>query len=554
MSPLLLAALVSSFPQSGFEVTGLKPGESFTELASTIEDAVEFDPSGHTYLNFSGRVVDAFTGEAIAGAVIETWTEELNEHVGGLYRAGEAMSGEDGRFTVARNEKARVHAPGYLIWNDAGVELFEEAIELFPDNGKVPRLRVIDTHGRPIYNAVVTSTLTCSHDVPAFEVRTNSEGVAWLRGYGPQDNMPELRLRAQGFAGTEYINAEHALLDGYELTLVMPRLERKIQAQLLQEDGNPYAFGTYHIHDGECYHVGRTNEDGHLYAPYRYLADGVMIEPLEPNAKPFGDVDLIPNRPFKLRQISWDPPEELLTAEIQISLPDWAQFDGELPEAQLIHEDGWTKSLQKKHWQKGSISFPAGKAALHLGGGFRRFAEEWLEFDAAAGAPVQLHPHWKLQPRIDLVLPEGSSLGWVEADGYTANVDARTQTLPYPKGARLVFQCWNDQNEPVYYEANAPDGTVNIVDLKDLKLVPPELRPDEVKMNKISLHLPDGFKGKSSWRANSMLHWTDMPEVQASDQSNRFTLEVAECSLGRLDQSSSSPKNTPRSKSIVICL
>lgn len=529
LTPLLVLLHFTAVAQEPIRVTGLKEGESFIELAPTIEDAVEFGPFNQAYTYSSGRVVDAITGNPVVGAVVETWTEELNGEAGGLQRMGEAMSGEDGRFTVIRNEKARIHAPGYLIFNDAGVELFSEDIALFPDQGKVPRIKVIDTQGCPIFNAVITSTLTCSHDVPAFEVRTNSEGIALLRGYGPQENMPELRLRAQGFAGTEYIDAEHALLNGYEFTIVMPRLERQLQVKLLKEDGSPYSSGTYHIHDGECYHVGRTSEHGLVYAPYRYLADGVIIEQLGDANKPFGDLDLIPNRLVTLRQISWNRPEGLPLANIQINLPDLDDWDGKLPAAQLVHEDGWTQSISKKHWGMESFPFPAGNAALHIGGGFRQFEEEWLEFESVEGETIELMPQWEPQTKVELIWPQDARSAWIEADGHTASVDPTDQFFHYPKGARLVIHYWVDRI-PYYREAIAPEGVVTIAELKDLNLIQPDLKGEEQKTNEISIYLPQDFKGPSRWQENSMLYWSEYPEVEETDQPNHFTLTVAECS------------------------
>ena len=508
------------------------PEESFTQLATTSEPAAPYVPNRVQHQYSYGRVIDAVSGKPVVGAVVESWTEELNNRLGKVERIGEALSGEDGRFRILQGGKARIHAPGYLIWNGAGAALGCEDIPLFRDPGPIPTIKVIDTHGRPIYNAVITSTLTCSHDVPAFEARTNTDGIAYLRGYGAQEKIPELRLRAVGFAGTEYINGEHTLLDGYDLTVVMPRMERKIQAQILMADGSPYSFGPYQIFDGDCYHAGMTTEEGWITSPYRYLANGILVNPLGEIDGPeaFGDLDLIPDRPVSLRQISWDWPEDIDQSSIKVQLPDLSHLDEKYPKAQLIHSDGWTKSIREKEWKSSDISFPSGQAALHLGGSFRAFEEEWIEFNVGPGESIELQPEWKPQTKVELAWPEGVSAYWVEAGSFTSEVNSRNKTLFYPTGERVVFHGWDEDGNARYWEANAPKGVVDISTLNELPLVQMGFKQSEVQINKIHIHLPEWFEGKSSWWEDCMLTWEGNPEVQPTDDPHKFTLEVPDCS------------------------
>jgi hypothetical protein len=524
--PLLGFVQSPQTPESEIQIDGLKPGESFIELAPTVEPVVELDRSG-SYKYFNGRVVDAFTREPVVGAVIESWTEGLNSRTAGNQRIGEAMSGEDGRFQILRQAKARIQAPGYLTFSDAGNVLYDDGIPLYPDPGPAPKIRVIDTEGRPIFNAVITSSISCSHDVPAFEVRTNSEGIAILRGYGMQNNMPELRLRATGFAGTEYLDADFALVKDYPLTVVMPRQHRLIDVKLILRDSSPYKFESINVGDGECYHLGFTDADGCIKFPYRFLSTSAWVTPLGKleGGKLFGDLDLVPDHQVTLCQMAWDFPEDIPQGKVVIQLPELDPMEGGLPRAQLFHEDGWALDLAQKHWQLDEISFPAGKASLHIGGGFRAFEEEWVEFRIQAGATTTVTPKCVWQPKIILKWPEDISPAWVEAGGFSEKLTKRRTFLFYPKGERVVFAGYQGYDTK-FWEALAPSGEVNIGERKELHLVPPEPKPENEPSKEVFIRFPDDFDAIGKWWIDCAMNWQGNPDVMPTDQDHVWSVTV----------------------------
>ena len=109
----MLFALLALCSAQELQVDGLRDGESFELLAPGDDSAAE---------RLAGRIVDALSGEPIANAVIETWTEENDAVFGGFHRTGEARSAVDGRFRITahpRYEKTRVRAAGYATLSAA---------------------------------------------------------------------------------------------------------------------------------------------------------------------------------------------------------------------------------------------------------------------------------------------------------------------------------------------------------------------------------------------------------------------------------------------------
>lgn len=516
--------------ESEIQVQGLKPGESFIELAPTVEPVIEYQnklDQHKQYHYIYGRVVDAISREPVVGAGIETWTEELNEFAGGVQRVGEAMSGEDGRFRVLHGEKARIQAPGYLTWSEAAGTLYEDGIPLFPAGSNIPKLKVIDTSGRPIYNAVITSTYTCSHDVPAFEVRTNSQGIAFLRGFGLQDNIQELRLRANGFGGTEYLDGKPALSPNGTFKVVMPRQNRHIDLRFLLADGSPFADEVVEVGDGECYHVSRTNRGGYLKLPYRYKSVSVWAKPMSERfgSRYFGEIDFLPGRTITLRQMAGDWPSEVSTGMIHVQLPDLSATDGELGGIQLFHEDGWSKRVGQPALTGNGIAFPAGKGILHLGGGFRPFAEERIEFDLGDGQVATLTPKWKVQPRFSIALAENVNLQWIEAGGYTSAFEDFDSDVFYPAGERVVLHGFED-DEAKYWQALAPEGALVLSGANELHLVEPIEKANESQKRTVYLHLPQQSSGSGRWQFQTMHGYLDAEPTVVEGQEKVFAIEL----------------------------
>jgi hypothetical protein len=518
ISPILILLSCPSIQTEPIQVSGLKEGESFTELApghEPIEERSSFSNYGIVRY-IPGRVVNAFTREPIVDAMIETWSEELNPHVGSFQRIGEALSGTDGRFRVENGEKARILAAGYLVWSGPGGDLWGPTVELFPVEEAVPKIRVIDTNGLPIYNAVVTSTYSCSHDVPAFEARSNSAGIVRLPGFGMQDHVQDLRIRAGGYAGTEYLWGKPALAMDEPLTVVMPRQERRLEMQLLDTEGMPIKFEAVHVIDGECYHVGFTSDYGHLQFPYRYLAQDVTIRPVT-NIRGYnsiGNVDLIPEEmvAFRLDGDRW-PEEE--AAILQIVPPADGLVDTHNAEGELFHEYGWRGGFSARNFgkDKDPITFPEGEAFLHIGGGFLPYAEEWIELDLTAGESTEVRPQWKPQPSFSLQYPDEIKLLWREAGGFSDEFQGWEDEYYYPAGSKLVI-CGKHGDQTKFWELDQPQGEVDLLQCKELDLLPPLPNEQNALVHEVEIKIDFAGEADGWWELRNAFGELDPPKLK----------------------------------------
>ena len=414
------------------QADGLRPGERFQEIApAPTETDADLPDHGLRY----GRVVDAFTGLPIQGATVELWTEEIDALHHGFFRVGEARTGIDGHYAVksysgsARGEKMRLMAPGYLTRSTTPHDV---NIELFPIGEEPFQLRVLDTSGRPIAGACVTSTLSCSHDVPAFEVRTDALGVARCFEFGLQDEIPELRLRARGHAAIEYLDSDDALLTpGQPKTVYLPRREPTAVRIVYGEDAAPLADTAIYVIDDECYHVERTDKEGVLRLDTRYGNGELGIYVLQaPQNRHIAHCIPLSERTITLRPGGNDWPEDLPLGRIVV------ERGGQPIDVYLHHEDGWADSFSRGDEPR---EFPAGKGFVLIGGPFLGYEREILEFDLEPGRELRLKPKLVREPSVTFVAPEGfDGKLWIEAGNDSLEDVEPSEAVSVPAGRRMV--------------------------------------------------------------------------------------------------------------------
>ncbi len=342
------------------DVSGLNEGES----ANLISAGPQLDSKTH----LQGRIIDATTALPIQGATVETWAEEINPVFGGFFLFGTGTSGLDGRFSTTssrggeRSEKLRITAPGYLTFSGT-LDDVRGGISLFPAPEKPIRLRFVDMQGMPIQGARITSTYSCAHDVPAFEVLTDHAGVAELPTFGLQDNMPELRVRAPGFHGIKYLLVDEALVWGDMEGCPFVVLARCEPASfvLLDDSGEPWVGASLHIQDGDGFRVVKTGREGFFQLDSRFdgkyislrLLDGEASRSLTSVLPQLGETVVI-------RPDAMDWGESVPTGTMQLD------FQGEA-ESFVYHEDGW---ILEGCPSAGTFLFPAGKGRIVIGGTF----------------------------------------------------------------------------------------------------------------------------------------------------------------------------------------
>ncbi len=416
------------------QAVGLEAGESFQQLAkmpTMLEHPVALQ----------GRVLDAFTGRPLAGAKIETWSEEIDAVFGGYHRFGEARSGRDGRFTIRHSagstqaEKARISAPGYLTWSGVSGDLYS-IVRIFPRAMQSPRLRILNLSGRPIAGARITSTYTCGHDVPAFDLHTGADGIATLGEYGLQDEVQQLRIRARGYQAIKHLDGEwlYARADAGRVHDIFLARQGPARFRVVDAGGDAISDLAIHINESEGYHVVRSNKLGLVSIASRYGSGKLGLQILG-GPKPHYVASILPpvDRVPTLRRMAEEWPKETKTGTILVELPspthkqeEEAQ-ENDTPPMHLFHEAGWWSEIYEEDEERVfTMPFPAGKGYLVVGGPFSGYEEEIHDFDLQRGKKLRIRPKLTLEPTIQVRAP-------VRGD-WTLTIQAGEDSKP-----RIVF-------------------------------------------------------------------------------------------------------------------
>lgn len=419
-----------------FDVVGLLPGEEHLPLAPAPE--VE---------RVHGRVIDAFSGRPVVGATVDTWMEEIGAVFGGFGRVASARSGADGCFALEEwrggGEKARVRAAGYLTLSTTAAEL-DGIVRLFPAPPSPARLRVLDLQDRPVAGARVTTTYSCSHDVPAFDAHTDARGVVELPDWGLQDDVQELRLRAPGFAAIEYLDLSELERASDGAWVARLRRRRGGAFWMLDDAGAPLAHTVLHVLDDDGYHVARTDADGRVRLPARYGAGALVVELLaEPEDRFVYELVLPHEHEPRLRRHPEDWPADTPLGSVRIDWPAAPPADWRLA-LQLQHEQGWCLELGPASAEP--IAFPAGRASLVFGAPFRGYAQERVEFELRAGEETLVAPSMRAEPQVELRLPEGEwEALWVEAGPDSVRAPLESGPLSVPSDQPLSFVLFGER-------------------------------------------------------------------------------------------------------------
>lgn len=445
-------ALLACLPlQAPLHVDGLRPGERFRPSASSVEVALDD--------RTLGRVVDARTGFPVAGATVETWTEEIGGDGEGLVRIGEARTGRDGGFEVRvareglRAEKVLVRAPGHLTFPGTLDDL--ALVRLTPRPPWTWRVRVVDLEDRPIPGARVTSTYSCAHDVPGVDAVSGPDGVAVLEGYGLQEHAGELRIRAPGYAGRKVVDWTEVPPDPVHGEPAPVRLARQpgFAARVLAHDGTPLADRRLHVVDGNGYHVPVTDARGAFAVEASYQGRDVVLRVLAagqgphvfagtlPDAGPDAGPDTGPDtgsgagsgrREVALRVEAHAWPDDVPTGTLVVRAP--------CRTVALFGVDGWAEEVSLARGGARAVEFPAGGVLVSAGGAFSGWERVEREVELAAGATVELALEPLPEPRLAVLVPDEAYRVVVQAGTSSVELaprDGRVET-PVPAGERLV--------------------------------------------------------------------------------------------------------------------
>lgn len=457
---MLALALLAVFPLQA-QADGLREGESLVALAPTsaaqraLEEVVPFR---------SGRVVDAFSGMPIAGATVEAWSEEITESTHGLRRIGEATTRASGQFEIRVREgdvlaeKARVRATGYATLSTVAGDL-TETLNLFPIDAAPTRLRLVDPDGRPIVDSRITSTRTCAHDVPAFTLVPDAQGIFTFPELAYQDELPELRLLAPGYLGVKYFNTERLFRrppsDG-PLEIILPPAAHP-QIRLIDATRRAIANRALLVLDSGDHQVVRTNGEGRVRMLGRYECSSVDYAYLEDQSRQFAWAAAWMSafdREFVLMHDDGDWDEDAELGTVQVDLPDgipeeaWVGFD-------LVHADGWQGRVSDRSDPEWQSDFPVGTVSMGWGGPFEQLLPGHMEVELTAGSTTALKPALEFAVELSFERPDGVSRIWCEVDGLSKALEYNDDDvwLPRARPWRIGFtyqgQDWTHAMEPI---------------------------------------------------------------------------------------------------------
>lgn len=458
---MLVAPLLALLIQQA-TAEGLQSGETLVALApmTTAQSAWDAKESFR-----SGRVIDAFTGLPVAGATVESWTEEITASTDGLRRIGEAMTRASGQFDICVREgdllaeKARVRAPGYATLSTVAADLMG-TVRLFPMDAEPPRLRLIDPNGRPIVDALLTSTRTCAHDLPAFTLAPDAQGIFILPELAYQDELPDLRLLAPGYLGVKYFNTErlfrHPASEGPLDIILAPAAHPRVR--LIDALQRPIGDRALYVLDSGDHQVLRTDNLGHVNMLGRYACSSVSYAFLGEQNRQFARAPAWMSafdHEFVLMHDDGDWREDhdlgTVQAELPSDLPEdaWVDFD-------LIHRHGWRGELSDRSEPEWQSEFPAGVVSIGWGGPFEQLLPGHLTVELEAGTITKLQPRLEFAVEVSLDRPEGVSRVWCEVDGLSKALDYNDDDVWIPRARpwRIGFtyegRDWTHALDPVH--------------------------------------------------------------------------------------------------------
>jgi hypothetical protein len=519
LTPLLLVLVLQ------ISADGLREGERFTTLAPALRPTNARAPEHESRY---GLVLDAQTGKPVPGARVETWTSAINAPFGGFHRIGMTTTGADGRYLVriqsgqVKAEKLRISASGYLTLSATAGDIFD-TLDLFPAEAQPPRIRVVDLEGRPIAGAHITSTYSSNYDASALDVRTGADGTAVLHGYGLQKDIPDLRIRAEGFAPIKYVDGE-ACFDRREqdaLYTVRMRRSTPYAVALLNRAGQPLVHAPAFLREGDFFHVQRTDEQGLVRVGWRHGWRDINVHTLSADEPQwFGMIVPVPRRIPKLRPHAEEWPKTTPVGRLILEL------EGNSPPDELdvyAHsETGWMRDYDE--WSD-PIVFPAGKGYLCIGAPFSGVKQQVLDFDLKATQDLTLRPRFVPEPNVTFLLekPKGYSLT-VQVGQHSREEVEFNIPVAIP-GSRPVQVLLGGKQGVIYWRFQ-PAGEGMTYDLNRLlrEQTPAAARPRKVLQQK--LQLIDAASGKPI-EGKVRLHHSEPMRLESKGKGS-FVLEGGE--------------------------
>jgi len=427
MGRMMLATMVLSLLQG---VDGIGAGEQLVKRADGA-------PMSREQRN-AGRVLDASTGEPLAGVRIEAWTEDW-ELPGVL--VDEVTSGRDGCFSFRRQhekreaDKVRFTRAGYRSTTRTPSDLGQDIL-LVP--GKAPASVVLkDLRGEPIAGARVTTRQSCAHGPSAIEVFSDAQGRVDLSAMPPLDDEPELEVTVDGFEALRCREPEDAFDVAGEATTWLLGRKRPLRVRLLDLEGRPAANQRVLVGHAPDWSYTNTDAEGRAAFGFAFHYENLLLHAPLP-----GRDDTL------LDFASWNCGELLLRQDGDVRNRTPLDTDAEVVievaapglRFALLHEQGWRAE------SKGTHRFPPGKMQLLVGGPFTGFVErtETLELKPRATTSLVIDAQREPQLSIEAIVGPGGEPMSVELVLEAAGQSVRfahnkTTSYPVPPGAPVTI-------------------------------------------------------------------------------------------------------------------
>ncbi|MEM9383234.1 MAG: hypothetical protein AAGB93_25040 [Planctomycetota bacterium] len=351
------------------------------------------------------RVVDAVTGQPVAGAVVHGVPESGIPVWGEFWDTARASTGADG-WAALDSPDARayyqwriVRAPGYAP--SGAMDVPREAgepsvVELFP--AEVARIRVLDPFGRPLPLVHLGFCVGCGHTPDVLTAVTDRDGRAELACVGREGrDIADIYPVRDGVL-TDYLHIDwDAAIDGEYVAVI--QAGSTVFGRLLDAEGRPLAghgVGYPRRHRGPW---ARTDAEGRFRLHGADPGHCSYLSVVDPAGRPiagFGGSRIGVERTLRMPEKEWSDERDGAQVRVafELDVEPARPADRELPSVPVEVwdlETGWAELDDVTPGKPGTLALLPGRYRAEVGGKGSPYAAVVLppfEVVADGAAPV----------------------------------------------------------------------------------------------------------------------------------------------------------------------
>jgi hypothetical protein len=460
---MLLALLFQVVSSSQDPVVGLHPGEAAVELAAESADA-----GAPEFTFIHPRVLDARTSVPLEGVSIELFTEDGADPARLELCVARGVTGRDGSVRMRmtdgpiRADKARLSKAGYASSTFPASNLWDGEVRLFsaaPLAG-----RVLDLEGRPVAGATVHTRQTCKHAVPATSAITDEFGRWRLEDCPAMEQDAELEVLSMDHEPRAELDVRQlrglqAHYGGVDLFVAR---RRPIALRCLDVRGAPMANRCIYSTTFPVQSAWTDAEGACLFPPlpvpreWSFTTKDLKGKEMLVGAR-FAHTGITTLHPFERTPTRKTDG----VVRIELELPSPTEDAQPAPPVQVQTDDGEVLD------GVGEVHLPRGHARVLLGGDFTGWREHVEEIHVAA-EPVVLHLKAEREPRIDLDLPEGATIGHLVVQAGDDSCSADVRFVPHGVPITIVIETLDGELRRAELPPLEADAKVELMNEKAL--------------------------------------------------------------------------------------